>query len=363
MLLTEIKSLQNEYRSLLINTLNNWDNENIKTALNEIIVFWYKNRRRVNCALNYATAPFKSYLFTGTSIFDIDNNEHYPFLCFGDFHIWDDPIYSYIKILQHTDNKKINTQFKSQIKKTIESNIKIIDTLNDYVFILPARMLSESTIDSVHDLANKAFLALFKDDITLEDYNVRFSDIDDVLAALHPYVLPMIVFDDDSESFINVKDRFLHYRKNSVLPLPDNASDTMVFWAAVYSYFSQVIDILTVCLNFKLVPYLCYSVTFKYMLLFAGNFLDNTDISELLFKCAISHTLYEIFDTNRYSKIPIPDFCIALQNGEFEQSVFSHLKNENITINTPHPIRAAKIIEQELLRCLSDNFNQINNQS
>lgn len=75
----EIESLQFEYLTILKNALNNFYDENIEACLDEILVFWSKKKTRVIPIIQSYIKSEDTYLFTGASYLDIDDNEHYPF--------------------------------------------------------------------------------------------------------------------------------------------------------------------------------------------------------------------------------------------------------------------------------------------
>ena len=75
---SELDLLQQEYRELLVGMLQYLEEDTSAQVLDEITVFWQKNRRLVRCALNNIAAPFRTYIFTGATIFGVDDNEQYP---------------------------------------------------------------------------------------------------------------------------------------------------------------------------------------------------------------------------------------------------------------------------------------------
>lgn len=355
---SELDLLQQEYRELLVGMLQYVEEDTSAQVLDEITVFWQKNRRLVRCALNNIAAPFRTYIFSGATIFGVDDNEQYPFLCLGDFHIWDDPIHKYMNTALHSPNQKFNEQLKRQVKDTIQDNIKLIDKLGEKVYILPVRMLTEREDDVIHEVATKAFLSVFKEEMSFEEYTKNFKSIDDIIPALNTTAKQMLIFDASGDSLNTLEERFAYYKNNNDLPLPSAVSDATIFWFAVYGFFAQVVDILLLCTHFQLVPYIRYSVTFRYMLLLAGNYRDVPEVSKLLFKSVVAHTIFRCFDTQIYSQISVSDMCDLLRTGMFEETLFERLAEEGITLDTPKLKRTSDIIDQELSRCLSAKLGE-----
>lgn len=352
MLIDELVLIQAEYKELLTNFLNSWDDRSLITILDEIQVFWTKHQRLITCALTFHSPPYRSFVFTGATIFDIDENEHYPFLCLGDFHIWDDPICAYMQTALHSPNDAFNAKLKSQVMETIADNIKLIDSLTGKVFILPVRMLNATDPEFIHRIATDAFLSIFKEKMSFKDYQNSFSTIDEIIQAIDESIHKTLIFSPKDDTTADLRTRFINYRATADLPLPADTSDAFIFWFCIYSNIAQVVDILSSCLQYKLVPYIRYKVCFQYMLLITDSFHDNPEVAQMLFPCIISHVLYHSFDTKKYSRISIDDMCFALHSKKFEQQLYKALSEADITLDKPNVAKTVQIIEQELSHCL-----------
>ena len=158
LLLEEIKKLQEEYKVILNRAVENIFVKETHVILDEINVFWHRNKKIVHCALEYLSKPYETYMFTAATVLDIGDNEHYPFLCIGKYHIWDDPIYGYINTVNDKFDDAFILKMKGIVLDTIKDNIKILDALSDKIFILPVRMLSEVEAETIHESAQKMFL-------------------------------------------------------------------------------------------------------------------------------------------------------------------------------------------------------------
>lgn len=352
MLFMELDSLQSEYRDLLASAIENWDEKSMAAVLEEINIFWKKNQHLVNCALSYMSAPYRTYLFTGATVLGVEDNEHYPFLCLGDFHIWDDPIGSYIKTVLSSPYEPFSEKLKAQVKETIADNIRIVDTLKGQIYILPVRMLSEFDTE-IHEYAMTAFLSIFKEEMSFDDYKKRFKTIDDIIPAIKIDIDKLLVFDTESGASTDLKTRFENYRSDTSLPIPRDTPDAIVFWFGIYSYLAQTVDILMVCAQYKLVPYIRNGVTFQYLLILSESVHDSLEISQMLFCCIIAHVLHHSFNLEVYATIPIADMCRALCSGSFEQHLFESLNNSQISLDAPNLAKISEIIQHELSGCLT----------
>ena len=355
LLLYEISELQNKYRAILVNTEKNIFKNDTTAILDEINVFWHRHKKLVHCALEYLSKPYRTFVFTAATILDIEDNEHYPFLCFGDYHIWDDPLYGYIRMATETSNKKFTLELQEQINATIKDNIAILDNLNDKVFIFPLRMLSGTKNEIINNATYHAFFSLFTvPPKTIDEYFDTFHTIDDIVSGLPTDICNMIILSDDEDASDELLQRFNNYKSNMSLPLPENASDALIFWFTLHGYLSQAFDIILTCVGFQFVPYIRFEIAFKHLLILSGNLSDIPDVDSWLFKCTVAHVLHISFDKERYSDIGVDEFVQKVKAYGFEQKVFDVLQENGISLEKPSISETVRIIDEQLAVCFSD---------
>ncbi len=329
LLLYELINIQVEYRTILINALKNISDNDADAVVDEIGVFWRRNKKIVQCILRYLYQPYSAYVFTAATILDMDDYEHFPFVSLGKYHFWDDPIYKYITMLRKTDfNRDFNFKMKEQIESTIRDNIKIIEQARGIIYILPIRLLTEDN-SMIYKAADQAFFSMFKDSLDIESYKNQFKTISDIKNGLLPGIDTSIFFLEDEDSGLDLETRFTVYKESTVLPLSSDATDAEVFWFVVYSYLAQAFDTILLSAEHRLVPYIRFKVTFKYILQISGNFVDNEEISDMLFKCVISHILHHKFDKQKIYEIDIRDYYEAIRSYNFENQMFLELKQQD----------------------------------
>lgn len=352
LLLDELKELQKNYKEVLVNAQSKILENDTFALLDEINVFWNSNRKLVECAVQYISKPYNTYAFTAATILDIDDNEHYPFLCLGDCHIWDDPIYSYIGMIRSSFNDRFNTEIKEQVINTIKENIKIIENYNDKIVILPLRMLSGINIEYISKAAEKAFLGLFKDEPeNIKQYFETYKTVDDIDLGIRDDVKNMIILSDIDTNSDGLAVKLNNYKTGITLPIRDDSNDAKVFFLAVVGFLSQALDIILTCSTFKLIPYVRYNVTYKYILILSNSFKDNIELDKWLFRCIVAHLLHESFDKENFSEIPIDDFIEIIKRSEFEKKLFSKFESAGISLEQPNANGVVKIIQEQLRLC------------
>lgn len=355
LLLEEIKKLQEEYKVILNRAVENIFVKETHVILDEINVFWHRNKKIVHCALEYLSKPYETYMFTAATVLDIGDNEHYPFLCIGKYHIWDDPIYGYINTVNDNFDDAFILKMKGIVLDTIKDNIKILDALSDKIFILPVRMLSEVEAETIHESAQKMFFSMFKSPPrSMKEYQEKYVTIEDICTGLRDDVKPNITFNGESCSE-ELTTRFTEYKESAVLPVPLDKTDAMVFWFTLYGYLSQAIDVMLVCLAYRLVPYLRFNETFKYLNVLHSTLSENSEFDILLFKCTVSYILRKSFDYEKYSGYEIGEFIKSLRDNNFEQNVFCQLGEKGINLLNPNVKDMVGIIETQMANCFKSN--------
>lgn len=344
----ELQKLQFEYRKILERTLDNLYQNDSSAVIDEIYVFWNRNKKLVECIMKYLYEPYKAYVFTGASILDIDDYEHYPFVSLGEYHFWDDPIYIYMNISGKFEKTFFGEKMHQQIISTIKDNIKILDEASEIIYILPLRLISSIDINLVHSAAQQAFLSLFEENLDFDTYKRNFKTIGDIKNGLSPNIENSIVFWEDDDISLDFETRFRNYKRSTFLPLSTKATDAEVFWACLYSYFAQAIDIILMCTEYKLIPYIRFEVAFKYILGLSSNFGDSKELKDMIFKCTIANILHHTFNKEDFQNMDFRKYYQEIQNYNFENRLFSDLQEENISISNPSLDKIVLIIKKNL---------------
>ena len=124
----------------------------------------------------------------------------------------------------------------------------------------------------------QVFLSLFDNEYSFEEYKKTFRTIDDIKASLRPRIEQSIIFTEDEDTSVSFETRFAKYKETTTLPISKDACDAEIFWFAIFSYLSQAFDILLMCTEYQLNPYIRFDVAFKYMLILSSNFKDQKEI-------------------------------------------------------------------------------------
>lgn len=342
----EIDTLQRDYRELLLRASEGIFRENSAAIIDEIKTFWYTNRRLVDCILTYVSRPFEAYVFTGATYLDVAEKEHYPFVALGMHHFVDDPICQFSEIATRDVSDRLASETKELVSRMIKNNVAIVEEYSQTITILPIRYLTPSSTELAHKAGMKAFLSLFRVPMDFEQYKGRFRTVEDIEAELEPGVEKVLIFTEDDDPALPLKDRLEKYKAE--VPFEADAPDAYVFWASLYGYFTQAFDIIAMCAQYQLVPYVRHSVTAQYILSLSGNFKDCAEIQDMVLRSAIAHVLYRSFDRARFEKVSFEDYKRALMESSFSDNVLGEIRSAGLTLTDFSVPKAVSIIKRNL---------------
>lgn len=351
-LLTKIKELQNDYGDFLRNALINFEKEDFYPTLDEINLFWYSNREIVKLILNNISNEHECYTFTGASFLDIDDNEHFPFVAFGEIHIVDDPLHKFIQAPQNIKDEGYKAKLKEQIVSTIKDNIQIIERYSDTILIFPVTLLTDIGSDIIMNATEQAFFSMFKDiTLTKERYLSELISIEDVIDALDEDVLNTIIFSENDDLTINLGKRFRDFLTESN-PFGNQLNEAVIFLSIISGFFAQAFNILLTCAQYNMIPYIRYKVIYKYTALLGSNFAGNEEMDRILFKMSCAHLLYRNFDKEDFAKISFDDYLTRIRSMRFNDIVYDKLQESGFDIKKFSVKEISKIMQNELYRVL-----------
>ncbi len=343
----ELKKLQRRYREVLIKATDNIFRTDSIAVIDELTVFWHKNKRLVEFALRNIARPYEAYIFTGSTILDVEDFEHYPFVALGKLHIWDDPILNYVKIVGKTSNSNFEKKMKEQVIATITDNLKILEIAEEIIYILPVRYLSDNS-ELVYKAAMQTFLSLFDRKYSFDEYKETFRSIEDVKRSLRLGIEQSIIFTEDEDTSIAFERRFAKYKDSTVLPLAKDANDAQILWYAIFGYLAQAFDILLLCIEYQLNPYIRFNVAVKYMAMLSNNFKDQKEIQNIIFNGIVSHILYRVFDKEKAKLLDFKTYHKVIRELDFDTRLFAQLKHQGVTIDNLNPKLISNTINEVL---------------
>lgn len=347
----EILKLQQEYCTLLKISEKKLNSDEFMYALDEINLFWFANRHKIELFLNYYYGA-DTVMHTGASFLNVNYNEHFPFVMFGEKHIIDDPVGNFGNVMSMLqENPDLADNIKEQIILTVEQNIKIIENYNDIIQIFPIRLMNIEDKQENIKTAQNAFFQLFKEeDMDLEKYAKTFTTIEDVVNGIKEYCHNYIFFDKDEEQ-APLEKRFRDFVGKNKFATSMGVNDAQKFYSLIIGYFIQSIDILFACLKYNMYPYIRYAIPFHYLTLILTSMdkaLCSKEIQDIYKMIIMSYALHQNVDLQQFDNV---DF-IKFYNDLDEKGIKAKIKNQAkvIEVSNQTPIRPLIELSEKYLK-------------
>ena len=240
-----ILEIQSEYANLLKSIIPTIKSKHNVEAIDEIILFWYKNMDSVRLYLKYVFSQKDSYVFTAATFLDYDDKEHYPFLLLGEKHILDDPLCKYAELSNTFPQDSKSSLFKilnEQIVLTAEDNIKIIDNCQNQIIVLPLRILSQldsKNKSAIIDIGEKTFLSLFNDIDSIDEYFEKLNTISSIKKQFIDGIEETLLLSETDDNTKPFETRFAEAKNNSPICFDKEKSDAYCFFQSFTDLYSK----------------------------------------------------------------------------------------------------------------------------
>lgn len=349
LLINRIYSIQIEYKQLLTSLLSKFKSNFPLEALDEICIFWLRHIDTIRLFLKSWIPSENCYVFTAATYMDFHDNEHLPFLIMGEQHILDDPLSKYSEILSTMPKGRDADFLINQIIVTAEDNLKILENVQNEILILPLRLLNQSKdYDFLYEVGEKAFISLFHDINSIDEYFEKCNSIDDIVNFADNDISRLVMFSEEDDETLPFVERFRIALAGTQYLLDERKGDAYNFFILVFGCIQQAIDIIISCIEYGCIPYIRYPVSLHYISLLSGN-VDDKECSNLIqFKMNVAFAVYSMCDKSRFSKIGLDDFLKKNREYQFDEKLFQALTKQGITVHNYWEQLTIDIVTKEL---------------
>lgn len=279
-MLDRLRQSQNEYLELLKRVRGDLDLENVAYHLDKIRIFWFRKQKLLEMCSQYLFNNSNTYFYTAVSKFNVDNSDKNILFALGNYQIFDDPILSYLEVMEKGNTvHQIGRYFKKLKERIVESIDDLIVLLEKEIpnfYVLPLGF-SSSTINE-----EKVDIRPFIENFFIEgiDFNNlhKYENIDTVV--VHEYLSRILLFDYDDPTQA-IKDRLKQYRIEYSDIVPQDMNDTELFRFIIYGYFSQAMDIFLTSYSFNISPFFSSLTTYINYNVFLLNIVHNSKKEKL----------------------------------------------------------------------------------
>lgn len=335
-LLEELNIVQNDYLSLLKELDKIPQDEISLSMIDSVNLLWYENRNIVNLVLEYLFKGKDTYCFSAATIFDVDDKDQNSFFLLGDYHVFDDPIPSYLNTLIGISDKIYLKKMKAIISNTIKDNIRIIEEVNSDLIILPLRYSSvvlNQHYEKLDEIAEALFCHLFTDIANIEEYKSKVVSIEDLIEHLDNQNSPSILLFDGDNPSETWEYRMQKYKEETDHIDMSTLSSGDIFFLAVFGNLRQALALIDMASTFEVIPFIRSFIPLHYYVLLSSMLeynlkpeLESTQVKDSLWKTKVSYFLYREY-IKRGIKYSLEELKQKAINIDFKIKVFADLDN------------------------------------
>lgn len=333
-LLEELSIVQNDYLSLLKELDKIPKDEILLSVIDLVNIFWYENRNIVNLVFEYLFKGKDTYCFSAATIFDVDDTDQNSFFLLGDYHVFDDPIPSYLNTLNRIPDDVYFEKMKTIISNTIKDNIRIIEEIKGDLIILPLRYSSvilNQHYEKQDEIAEKLFCNIFTDIENIEEYKSKVVTTEDLVEHLDNLnSASILLFDGDNPSE-TWEYRMQKYKDETDHIDMSTLSNGDIFFLAVFGNLRQALAIVDMASTFEVIPFIRSFIPLHYYVLLSSMLEYNlkpdsefTQVKYSYWKTKVSYFLYREF-RKREINVSLEELKQKAINIDFENKVFADL--------------------------------------
>lgn len=307
-LMEKLLDLQYEYKDLLEGLLPELYKDEFRFIVEEINLFWYSKRKLVELILNNISENFDTFLFTGATYLDVKNREHYPFVSLGKNHVVDDPLAKFAEVILLNEDEQFFFMIRKQMILAFEDDLNVLSECFGKIYLLPVTLLQKLQDGLISKSTTQIFQSMFKEEENLEQIFKRFRTLPDLIGALREGIKENLIFLEDEDMTQDISIRFAHYLKEMEQPF-GCIPEVQKFVYTIMGFLSQSLQILMSAAQYRMIPYVRYKVTYRYLFVLSHNFLDIPDMKLLIYKASFAYLFYKNYDLEKASKQLFSSYC------------------------------------------------------
>ncbi|HEX3037979.1 MAG TPA: hypothetical protein VHO94_03190 [Oscillospiraceae bacterium] len=353
----DLKEIQQQYSKLIHSSNVSFDPDSFYfdaiSFVEKCEVFWLSKNQQLSLILDDLTKGNNCFFLSGAIYLNAAENEHYAFSALGDIHILNDP---FVRMHGFFANgiEGINTRTISYFRDVYTDTQNILDNFSDEFVFFPIDIMFNSIETDKLKVIEKAYWnvisSLLNTDInSIEEMDQLYSSIDDIEKHLSGKALELLIFYDTDDIQLSLKDRVDKYFNDPQLPMNIKIDDDIQrFYFATFAQISQVLEIILKCLQFNLIPYVRFDVTFRYLLLIGKAFSNDVALKHMLDYSIIGYLLSENINSQVISKMGFKSFSSKCNKNHYTDTVYRKLNGKGNDMHSSHVEDVIKVILETL---------------
>jgi hypothetical protein len=357
--LFNIQVAQKDYLELLLQYEKYVDNDNISikqvcALLDDVKCFWLERHKIIEFELDELTKSKTCFVLSGAGFLNVADNEHYYFKSLGDYHLLPDPLLK-MEIFFRFPEDNINSQFTiTYFRRAFFDTLEILTTYKDYFIVLPIHQISVESPEKHRELLDNFFWSIISNAFNSslqshEEFCDKYKTFEEIESDLDEFVRSHLIFNGFEDVNLSLREKLDEFGKEqqNISSLISEKSEPQRFLFSVFSYISQIADILYVCLVLRINPYIRFDVTFHYLTLVMYTFAEEKNLREIIEKGLIGYILHRTIDETIFENMDFSEYCKRLENKALLNSILDKTQKLGIDIFQDNPNKLASIITEE----------------
>ena len=345
-------NLLNQYKFLLES--DNIDQTNLSMLFDEVNFFWHKNLEIIEYELDKLVKNNICFLLSGAVYLNINEYERYYFKSFGDYHIISEPLLKMELFFKNRNNNKNLSNTKEYFMRVFNDVINVLSDYSNFFYILPIRLIFRKSIKNINEYIEKLFFdfmsSLFNKKFNdRSEFNKIYKSYEQIEKNIEDKKLERLIFNTDDTKEKSLREKIEQYTENidGFNLVNQQKSESKVFLVSVYTYVSQILDIILTCNYFDMYPYIRNRVTFNYFHLFMTVFLEDNRTKKIIEKAIIFYIFIHTINPDIFKNICFTEYCNMIEDKNFLEKIITEIRNNEIDIFSTDSNQIKDIIKEK----------------
>lgn len=330
---TEYFDLLNKYKFIVNSdiTLNQ-----ICIILNEIELFWHKRLDIIEKELDIFTKTDYCMFLAGSTYLCVEENDHYVYRGLGNHHFLDDGLIRISATFMICNDGSDISKSRGLFIRTFNDQLSVLKNFKNAFLYLPLTILHHRADKEIMTIMQKAFFDvisdLFKHDFTTQnEFCERYHNYEEIEKDLGENIRSLVFTEyDDTKQTLRYRIKNFCKSQADINLMIDVNDEPKLFLFIIFSFISQVLDILLESLYFKLTPFIRYEVTFHYFMLLNGNLNKEPELRIKIENTLITYIFYHYFDRTTFSDLDFAEYVTQIHDLDLFTAIHDKMKKDNI---------------------------------
>lgn len=342
--LVNIKRSQDEYLNMIIRyeslvCQDRMSAKDVAMMLDEIKCFWLERLEAIEFELEELADKHSCFLLCGAIYLCIPDYEHYYYKSLGDYHLLFDPLLKMESFFRAPKDRMDSKETMKLFQEVYNDTIEVLQKYKNHFLILPIREIAVKDESEHLDILEKASISfisslLNKDFKNNEELFSTYQSFEEIENDIDCDIRGHLIFNEIDSTDMSLREKIerYHKRQRNLAALTRGMTESQIFYLSIFTFISQIIDVLLICTYLRVCPYIRFDVSFHYLILVMSNFHENSNLKEMLEKAIVFYIQRKAIEVERFANVKFDDFCKRLENKSLLDVIMNKIHTQGIDI-------------------------------